>query len=282
MSHDGWRAALGLAEGQAFQGTFAGFDVDPAQPHRVLQIVQSDAGQVVIRLDVADLSDVPAVLKIGDKLNISAAAWGRLHQLGKLDVRQLSAEQVQQSGPAPWVIWSPYEHRRSGDGGGFWSEEDGWTRLEAATRYSERPQGLLPICNGSSQALYVGGMRDFRLLVRERSSEAEDEPPMFFQCFADDLPHAIEQALDMYPGCWPVGVDVDGDVRPFALEDLREVWAQLGEAPAAASGRLLQNFLHFPGGASLEEVWNWFRTANPEFRTPEAEESAAPARRPRG
>ncbi len=282
MSHDEKRAALGLADGQAFQGTFAGFDVDPAQPDCVLQLVRSDAGQVVIRLDVADLSDVPAVLKIGDKLNISAAAWVRLHQLGKLDVRPSSAEQVQRSGQAPWVIWSPDEYQRSGDGGGFWSEEDGWTLLEGATRYSERPQEPLPICNGGAQALHVGDMRDFRLLVREGGSEAEGEPPMLFQCFADDLPHAIEQALDMYPACWPVGVDVDGDVRPFALEDLREVWARLGEAPAAASGRLLQNFLHFPGGASLEEVWNWFRTANPEFRTPEAEESAAPVRRPRG
>jgi hypothetical protein len=257
---DPQRMALGLADGASFQGAFAGFDVDPAHPHRLLQIVQGASGSLAIHVEIADFANVPADLKIGDKLVINAQAWERLSALGKIEVR---AQVGVDADLPPWVIYCPEEYQCSDDGAGYWSDTDGWTVLEGASRYWEEPRGPLPNGRGHGQALHVGAMRDYRLVVRER--DCSEDSGMLFRCLADSLEHAIEQALDMYPGCTPLGLDAAGVDKPFALNELYALWDALGRTPVDAGGRLLEDWLHFQAGASKEDVWRWFESVNVEF-----------------
>lgn len=260
---DQQRMALGLADGASFQGTFAGFEVDPAHPHRVLQVVQGASGSLAIHVGIADFANVPADLKIGDKLVINAQAWERLSALGKIEVRSSPGTDAQHGDLPPWVIYCPEEYQCSDDGAGYWSDTDGWTVLEGASRYWEQPRGPLPNGRGPGQALHVGAMRDYRLVVRE--GDSTEDSGMLFPCLADSLEHAIEQALDMYPGCTPLGLDAAGVDRPFALDDLYALWDALGRASVDDGGRLQADWLHFQAGASTEEVWRWFESVNVEF-----------------
>lgn len=42
-------------------------------------------------------------------------------------------------------------------------------------------------------------------------------------------------------------------------QELEELWAQLEDVPMNPSTECLeQAFLHFPAGASREDIWNWF------------------------
>lgn len=260
---DQQRMALGLAEGASFQGTFVGFEVDPAHPERVLQLVQCAGGSLAIHIAIADFPNVPAHLKIGDQLVINAQAWERLSVLGKIEVRSSPGTDAQHGDLPPWVIYCPEEYQSSLDGAGYWSDTDGWTVLEGASRYWEQPRGPLPNGRGHGQALHVEAMRDYRLVVRERDST--EDSGILFPCLADSLEHAIEQALDMYPGCTPLGLDAAGVDKPFALDDLYALWDALGRASVDDGGRLQVDWLHFQAGASREAVWRWFESVNVEF-----------------
>jgi hypothetical protein len=114
----------------------------------------------------------------------------------------------------PWVIYNPSEYQASGDGAGFWSDKDGWTILSGATRYGAAFSGKeLPIGAGPSQMLEIGTMQDFRLMVVENPNEPDlDQTPIIFPCLADDMAHAIEQAVDAYPGCRVLGTQEKGSI----------------------------------------------------------------------
>lgn len=117
--------------------------------------------------------------------------------------------------PGQWVIYSPGEYSASDDGAGFWSNEDGWTTLPGAGRYDEPlPSDQMPV---GSQMLEIGSMQDYRLMVVENPHDQSlDQTPILFQCFSEDLGHAIEQAVDAYPGCRVMGLE--GSAEPLTFK----------------------------------------------------------------
>ncbi len=116
-----------------------------------------------------------------------------------------------------WVIYNPAEYSAS-DGGGFWSNDIGWVDLKSATRFNKAEVMLMPALPsgaGPSQTLEIGTMQDFRIMVVESPDNAElDQTPILFQCFAEDMEHAKEQAENAYPGCEVLGREDDVEETP--------------------------------------------------------------------
>lgn len=51
--------------------------------------------------------------------------------------------------PPSWVIYSANTASASGNGAGYWSNDDGWTTLEGATLFADEEKVNLPITIGS-------------------------------------------------------------------------------------------------------------------------------------
>jgi hypothetical protein len=64
-------------------------------------------------------------------------------------------------------------------------------------------------------------MTTHRVMLRERGNKE----PIYFECMADDADHAVEQALDMYPGAFII--DLDAAVRARVATRLEELRAEL-------------------------------------------------------
>lgn len=97
--------------------------------------------------------------------------------------------------PTDWVI---YHYAESPDAR-FWSEKDGWTSLAGATRYAEMPLSPYPMGgpeNTQAGALCIGTMQPYTVMV----AQSPMATAFAFECFAEDEGHAVEQALNAYPG----------------------------------------------------------------------------------
>ncbi|NNM65712.1 MAG: hypothetical protein HKL99_14105 [Burkholderiales bacterium] len=80
------RAAVGLADGEAFRGTFVGFDKSPGKPDHIRQIMRGAGGTIALDVAPADLADIPATFTAGSKVVISPEAWDRLAQSGRMEI----------------------------------------------------------------------------------------------------------------------------------------------------------------------------------------------------
>ncbi len=94
----------------------------------------------------------------------------------------------------PWVVYHPEQP----DGERYWSNEDGWTCLSGAARYSKKPYHAKMCLGGpemtSADALEIGTMLEFVVQVEEPGGK-----PFLFDCFAESFEHAVEQAKSAYP-----------------------------------------------------------------------------------
>lgn len=108
-----------------------------------------------------------------------------------------------------WVIFSRSEAVAQ-DGAGYWSNEYGWTTLDLATKFDainrERP---LSAGMDGVWMLAPYRMEFYRLLLVEfPDDQSLDQTPIAFECWAENLDHAIEQAENAYPGCLYVGKEI--------------------------------------------------------------------------
>lgn len=104
-----------------------------------------DAPDVQQRLGMEPVPDLRAVSVLHTLLSISETdAWG-LGSERLTAALQEARELVSEAGPE-YVIFSRSEWDASGDGAGFWSNEDGWVDRESATRFlaHERATSNLP------------------------------------------------------------------------------------------------------------------------------------------
>ena len=96
-----------------------------------------------------------------------------------------------------WVIYhagEPVDAR-------FWSDKDGWTGLDGATRYVDMPTAPYPMGgpeNTQAGALWIGTMRPYTVMLRD--TEDGGNGSIHFECFAESIEHAIEQSQNAYPG----------------------------------------------------------------------------------
>lgn len=49
-----------------------------------------------------------------------------------------------------------------------------------------------------------------------------------------------------------------------SVDDLQELWGQLGNVPVDVDGYLEAPFLHFAVGTDREDVWHWFEAQHPD------------------
>lgn len=108
-----------------------------------------------------------------------------------------------------WVLFSCSEAVAQ-DGDGFWSNEYGWTTLDLATKFDaadrERPHSA-----GMDAVWMLAPYRleFYRLLLVEfPDDQSLDRSPIAFECWAENLDHAIEQVENAYPGCLHVGTEI--------------------------------------------------------------------------
>ncbi|MGC8732664.1 MAG: hypothetical protein ACP5RC_10435 [Halothiobacillaceae bacterium] len=96
-----------------------------------------------------------------------------------------------------WVIY----HSMEKSGARFWSEQTGWSSLDGATRYESMPTAPYPLGgpeNTQAGALHIGAMKPFTVTLQD--SEEGVGWSVRFECFAENAEHAIEQAINAYPG----------------------------------------------------------------------------------
>lgn len=122
------------------------------------------------------------------------------------------ANESEDEGPEPWVIY----HHGEPHGAQFWSNEEGWTNLEGATRFAEMPQAPYPMGGPKKTqagALCIGTMLPFTVMLR--GTEESGHGRIRFDCFAESDEHAIEQAQNAYPG----NLGVESVLLTETLED---------------------------------------------------------------
>lgn len=107
------------------------------------------------------------------------------------------ADDPDEAFPQTWVIFSRSEEDMSGDGG-YWSNEFGWTLRENATPFSTGEKAVFNLPHSAGgDAQWVGLLKPFRVSL----TESGESDPILFECYAEDVGHATEQAEDAYPGC---------------------------------------------------------------------------------
>lgn len=131
--------------------------------------------------------------------------------------------------PQTWVIFSRSEEDISGDAG-FWSNEFGWSLREHATLFNSREKAVfdLPYSAGND-AVWVGLLKPFRVSL----TELGESDPILFECHAEDVDHATEQAENAYPGCAVHLAEVVTTPRASTIDShVRKVYDLIASAKA--------------------------------------------------
>jgi len=137
-----------------------------------------------------------------------------------------------------FVVFSASEALVTEDGAGFWSNSNGWTTLQGATKFDE-PGGLLPVSAGND-AVWMAAPYGLNYMV----VEVEQEPgtKILFDCWAENLDHAKEQAQNAYPGCRVFGTN-DDEIEPFKLAIDAFACDEYADDPGYATLTVDQGFL---------------------------------------
>jgi len=118
--------------------------------------------------------------------------------------------------PQSFLVYSKSEAIYSEDGAGFWSNDLGWTTMDLATKFSqEEKESIVRLPSiGVEDATWIHFNSELSLYVLriverndddDEQSQPEDSAAIYFDCFAEDLEHAKEQAANAYPGCKILG-----------------------------------------------------------------------------
>lgn len=105
----------------------------------------------------------------------------------------------------PYILYSLEEATRS-DGAGFWSNTYGWTTRDLATRFSLTDGPLNKPVTGGDVILMrsdASCTEQWVVTLREQDEDTggHQDEEIDFECWADDVEHAREQAANAYPGC---------------------------------------------------------------------------------
>lgn len=113
-----------------------------------------------------------ATLPAADAAIVADATPGALQAA----VPQSAEGELPEESAGPLVIFSQHEHDASEDGAGFWSNSDGWTRLDSATLFSERITLPVPLADDASWITLAeakSAASDYRLLIVHGDVEPE-------------------------------------------------------------------------------------------------------------
>jgi hypothetical protein len=139
-----------------------------------------------------------------------------------------------------FVVFSASEARASDDTAGFWSNQDGWTTLDGATKFDEAG-GLLPLSAGND-AVWMRAPYGLSYTVLQVELEPGAEP-ILFDCWAESIEHACEQAENAYPGCRVVGTTDEAAMRPFKLVVEAYALNEYGDGPGYAVITITKEFI---------------------------------------
>jgi hypothetical protein len=116
-----------------------------------------------------------------------------------------------------WVIFSRSESIVQ-DGGGFWSNEYGWTTLDLATRFDPISHNL-PHSKGMDAVMMIApyNMNYYRIKVMEVLDDAgsvDVASTTWFECWANLYEDAMEKARHQYPGNYSFVEEEKNDFSP--------------------------------------------------------------------